>query len=162
MLTDPVRRDQPWLKSHFPSGLLYPDRSSEGRSGPWCPREHCRQPAVDLLCALHFFLTQWGGKPALKERGPVGRCHRNAGRWRAVGSSLLQRSGRLWVCGLVGPCSRGWDPTARGGSAGCISAARPLVLAKPAGMSMAFAPSRCRCAAVRGSFGVGGPDGSVI
>lgn len=30
----PAQTDQPWLKSHFPSGLLYPGCSSERLSAP--------------------------------------------------------------------------------------------------------------------------------
>lgn len=54
MPTVPACKDQPWLKSHFPSGLLYPDRSSESPSAPWCPREHCWQLVLNLP------LRAWG------------------------------------------------------------------------------------------------------
>lgn len=52
----------------------------------------------------------------------------------------------------MGPCRRGRDPAARGVSAGCIGAACPRVLAKPAGVST-FPVPRCLRVAL---FGVGG------
>lgn len=74
MPTVPVRTDRPWLKSHFPSGSLYPSCSSEGPSAPGVPANSADSRGLICYVLSIFLLTQLGGKPELKERWPRFLC----------------------------------------------------------------------------------------